>query len=184
MPGRGLALTSLPLLQAVIELLESFGLCLASVDLISKREPSLFDFEAAWTIGIPLAHDGDKAKAYPHVETEIPHEADTSHKFYRISPSTFTLPANADSRFRRLLSSFPPLVPTSHSAGTIRPPSSSSSSSSLEAPQDKDAGDKGTAKKELSKEERREKAKEEARDKKLAARVPGWMLMASGSTCE
>ncbi|GAA5854728.1 hypothetical protein JCM9279_007007 [Rhodotorula babjevae] len=140
--------------KPVIDMLESFGLCLAS-----------------------LVRDGDKTKAYPHASTEIPHESDATHKLYRISPSSFVLPADADSRFRRLLSSFPALVPTSHTTGTIRPPGPSSTV--LEAPQDKAAGEERAAKKKLSKEERRERDAE----KKRAARVPGWMLVATGSTC-
>ncbi|GAA5929124.1 hypothetical protein JCM3775_006741 [Rhodotorula graminis] len=159
----------------VVDMLEAFGLCLATVDLISKEESSYFDFAASWAVGIPLVRDGDKAKAYPHVHAEIPHEADPSHTLVRISPSTFDLPTNAPVRFRRLLSSFPALVPTSHTTGTIRPPPARPPSSSQV---ERDA-EKKTVKAKLSKEERREQEKE----KKRAAREPGWMLIGSGSTC-
>ncbi|GAA5907330.1 hypothetical protein JCM8208_007156 [Rhodotorula glutinis] len=163
--------------KVVVNMLQSFGLRLATVDVISKEESSFFDFAASWAISIPFMRDGDKAKAYPHVRGHIPHEGDSTHQLYRISPSTFDLPADASTRFRRLLSSFPSLVPTSYTSGTIRP--LSSSSMVVEAPQDNVADEKGTAKKKLSKEERLERE----REKKRAAREPGWMLMASGSSC-
>jgi len=158
--------------QAATKLLADFGLCLASHELISVDESPWTDLDSAWAIALPFATD-DKGRC-PSARTALRHEYGSTHALSAISPSTFVLPADADTRFRRILSTFPILEPVSLTSDTIRP--RAEQDTALQA-DDKGAheGDKA----QMSEAQRREAA---ARARRIASE-PRWVLWTEGDSC-
>jgi len=143
---------------------------LASSHLLTTEEDAYLDLNATWTVALPLVRS--KSKSFPELRIEASHELGPAHSLFRISPSVFTLPANAYTRFRRLFASFPAVSPTSLATDTIRIASEAAAAPAAETETTKGKNPKkqktGSA---LSGEERK------------AAREPRWMLVCTGSTC-
>ena len=158
--------------QAATKLLADFGLCLASHELISVDESPWTDLHSAWAVALPLA--SEKGSKFPSTIADIEHESSAAHALSAISPATFVLPADADTRFRRLLSTFPVLEPVSFATSTIGPPLERAKGLEPE-PARKDE--------QLSAAERRERKRAAAQQARRAASEPRWMLWSRGGSC-
>ena len=158
--------------QKVTTLLSDFGLCLVSPTLVSSEEFAWCDLDSVWTIALPLATD-DEGR-FPSVKTALKHEYGPTHALSAISPSTFVLPTDADTRFRRILSTFPILEPVSLTADTIRPRAEQDTAREFDA-----GSEHEDEQEQISEAQRREEA---ARARRIASE-PRWVLWTEGDSC-
>ncbi|GAA5822346.1 hypothetical protein JCM3770_000528 [Rhodotorula araucariae] len=151
-------------------MLEDHGLRLVSDRLQSTKKPAFFD--AALAIGLPLASTNNPRLA-PVATTEIAHGQETreSQDVVRFPAEVFNLPADASSRFARLLATFP-LETIDPSSQAAAPPS-----------QGKTLPTAGEKQSDMQVPSGRRTRPKTVRERTQRARTPSWLLWTYSQTC-
>ncbi|ORY86046.1 hypothetical protein BCR35DRAFT_302696 [Leucosporidium creatinivorum] len=141
-----------------------------------------FDFDSLIAISLPLRSTNSKASnGFPTVKSEGDHEYGSSSSVLNFTPEALLVPADADRRFRRLVSNYRLRV-VDRTRGSALAPNDPRVSidplPNLPAPKDETAIVKTASKRKA------EEEKEKEAPKLFAKAEPRWMLWSLCETCD